>query len=145
MTHIQAIPEEKTDKSRLSALASESQAPASTVPTSKGVQISQAAVDYARRRLLERGTPNAALRLGVRGGGCSGYQYVIEFSDDEPRARDRVFEQDGVRFYIDKKSLIILAGSLLDYEKTLMFQGFKFRNPNEATACSCGHSFTVKS
>jgi iron-sulfur cluster assembly protein len=55
-----------------------------------------------------------------------------------------VYEVDGVKFYVDKKSLVYLAGSMLDYEKTLMFQGFKFRNPNEATSCGCGHSFTVK-
>jgi iron-sulfur cluster assembly protein len=111
----------------------------------KGIQFTPAALQYAREKLAARGTPSAAIRLGIRGGGCSGYSYVIEFSDDEPRSRDKVFEQDGVRFYVDKKSLLLLAGSMLDYERTLMFQGFKFKNPNEATACGCGHSFTVKS
>ena len=110
----------------------------------KGVMVSDTAVQYARQKLESRGTPQAAIRLGVRGGGCSGYKYVIEFSDDPPRDRDRVIEAGGVRFYVDKKSLIILSGSTLDYEKTLMFQGFKFRNPNEATSCGCGHSFTVR-
>jgi iron-sulfur cluster assembly protein len=113
-------------------------------PTSKGISVSDPAVDYAKQKLQARGTPEAAIRLGVKGGGCSGYQYVIEFSDDPPRDRDRVYEFGGVKFYIDKKSLIILSGSILDYEKSLMFSGFKFRNPNEATACGCGHSFTVR-
>ncbi len=127
-----------------SLLQVETPPPEVSKPTSKGIGVSDAAVDYARQKLEARGTPDAAIRLGVKGGGCSGYQYVIEFSDDPPRDRDRVYDFGGVRFYIDKKSLIILSGSVLDYEKTLMFAGFKFRNPNEATACGCGHSFTVR-
>jgi iron-sulfur cluster assembly protein len=106
--------------------------------------ISDGAVEYAKKRLAQRGTPDAAIRLGVRGGGCSGFSYVIEFADDAPRDRDRVFEAGGVRFYVDKKSLVYLAGSVLDYEKTVVFQGFKFKNPQEASRCGCGHSFTVR-
>jgi iron-sulfur cluster assembly protein len=125
-----------------------SAAPASAAPASasakREVHISAGAVQYAKKRLLARGTPDAAVRLGVRGGGCSGFNYVIEFSDDPPRAKDTVNELDGVKFYVDKKSLIYLAGSTLDYEHTLMFQGFRFRNPQEATRCGCGHSFTVR-
>jgi iron-sulfur cluster assembly protein len=109
-----------------------------------GVHVSPAALRYAKQRLAERGTPNAAIRLGVRGGGCSGFNYVIEFSDDPPRARDSVASSDGVTFYVDKKSLAFLNGSTLDYTKTLMFQGFQFLNPREASKCGCGHSFTVK-
>ena len=110
----------------------------------KTVTITDAAVDYAKKRLAQRGTPEAAVRLGVRGGGCSGFSYVIEFSDDPPRDRDLVFEAEGARFYVDKKSFVYLAGSALDYEKTLVFQGFKFKNPQEASRCGCGHSFTVR-
>ncbi len=109
-----------------------------------GVHVTSAAVQYAKQRLAQRGTPNAAVRLGIRGGGCSGLNYVIEFSDDPPRDRDLVSEFDGVTFYVDKKSLIYLGGSTLDYVKSLMFQGFKFLNPQEASKCGCGHSFTVK-
>jgi len=115
-----------------------------TSGSTKGITVSDAAIAYARQKLAARGTPDAAIRLGVRGGGCSGYQYVIEFADDPPRERDRTFEAGGVRFVVDRKSLVVLAGSVLDFEKTLMFQGFKFRNPNEATSCGCGHSFTVR-
>lgn len=113
-------------------------------PAVVGVKVSEAAVRYAKQRLAERGTPNAAIRLGVRGGGCSGFSYVIEFSDDPPRERDSVGSSDGVTFYIDKKSLAFLNGSTLDYTKSLMFQGFRFLNPQEASKCGCGHSFTVK-
>ncbi len=131
---------------------SETPAPAAAAPSAKNahapdkasLNISDGAVVFAKEKLAKRGTPDAAIRLGIKGGGCSGFSYVIAFEDDPPRERDRVFEADGVRFIVDKKSLIYLAGSLLDYERTLMFQGFKFRNPNEATSCGCGHSFTVK-
>lgn len=111
---------------------------------SRGVHVTSAAVEYAKKRLEKRGTPNAAVRLGIKGGGCSGFSYVIEFSDEEPRSRDTVSEFDGVRFYIDKKSMLYLNNSTLDYVNTLIFQGFKFLNPQEASKCGCGHSFTVK-
>jgi iron-sulfur cluster assembly protein len=120
--------------------------PASTIPppSKRELRITAEAVAYAKKRLEARGTPAASIRLGVRGGGCSGFSYVIEYSDDPPRERDTVSELDGVKFYIDKKSMIYLAGSTLDYENTLMFQGFRFKNPQEASRCGCGHSFTVR-
>ncbi len=110
----------------------------------KGLSITSGAAAFATQKLEKRGTPQAAIRLGIKGGGCSGFSYVIQFEDGEPRARDYAYEVDGVRFVVDKKSLVYLAGSVFDYEKTLMFQGFKFKNPNEAASCGCGHSFTVK-
>ncbi|MCC6647235.1 MAG: iron-sulfur cluster assembly accessory protein [Polyangiaceae bacterium] len=111
---------------------------------SPSVTLSPRAVEMAKARLAKRGTPGAALRLGVKGGGCSGFGYVIEFSDEPPRDRDRVFEFDGLRVYVDKKSLVYLAGTTLDWEQSLMKAGFKFLNPQEAASCGCGHSFTVK-
>ena len=117
----------------------------SEAPTSKKeITISDQAVVYAKQRLGQRGTPEAAIRLGIKGGGCSGFSYVVQFDDEPPRERDYVYEAGGVKFLVDKKSFVYLAGSLLDYEKTVMFQGFKFRNPQEAASCGCGHSFTVK-
>ena len=111
--------------------------------------VSAKAVDAIRASLAKRGTPDAALRVGIKGGGCSGFSYVIEFADDPPRQGDNVleFSEEGkatVRVYCDKKSIVYLGGSILDYEKTLMYQGFKFKNPQEASRCGCGHSFTVK-
>lgn len=113
------------------------------------IGISDAAVLAGRAALAKRGTPGAAIRAGIRGGGCSGFNYVIEFDDDPPRSNDTVLEMGGaeglapVRFVVDKKSLLYLGGSILDFEKKLMSQGFKFRNPQEATRCGCGGSFTV--
>ena len=118
--------------------------PSSAPASKREVRITAEAVSYAKKRLAARGTPDAAVRLCVRGGGCSGFNYVIEFSDDPPRPKDVVHQFEGVRFYVDPKSLVYLAGSTLDYEHTLMFQGFRFKNPQEATKCGCGHSFTVR-
>jgi len=115
-------------------------APAKKEPT---IRVSDAAVVAIRRQLAKRGTPDAALRLGIRGGGCSGFSYVIEFHDGPPRARDRVFQYGDVRVVVDPKSLVYLDGTELAWEQTLMRQGFKFVNPNEKTSCGCGHSFTV--
>jgi iron-sulfur cluster assembly protein len=125
------------------ASGTESSKPASEAPK-RTVIITDGAAAFAREKLAQRGTPDAAVRLGIKGGGCSGFSYVIQFDDEPPRERDSVFENQGIRFYVDKKSLVYLAGSALDYEKTVMFSGFKFRNPNEASSCGCGHSFTVK-
>ena len=108
------------------------------------ITISDKAVEFAKKKLAARGTPGAAVRLGVKGGGCSGFSYVIQYEDTPPRERDTVYDAGGVRFYVDKKSFVYLAGSVLDYEQTLMFQGFKFKNPQEASSCGCGHSFTVR-
>ncbi|WP_433929702.1 HesB/IscA family protein [Sorangium cellulosum] len=110
--------------------------------------VSDAAVEAIRAQLAKRGTPEGAIRVGIRGGGCSGFSYVIEFDDRPPRSGDLVLEfaepgKATVRVLCDKKSIIYLSGSVLDWEKTLMYQGFKFKNPQEATRCGCGHSFTV--
>ena len=112
------------------------------------IAVSPMAVEAIRAALEKRGTPASALRVGIKGGGCSGFAYVIEFDDAPPRPGDRVIEftEEGrskVRVFCDKKSIIYLGGSILDWEKTLMFQGFKFKNPQESTRCGCGHSFTV--
>lgn len=125
--------------------SAQTEAPAGAPAGSKAtIGMTPKAIEAARAALAKRGTPGAAVRVGIKGGGCSGYSYVIEFDDNPPRDRDRVFEFEGVKVFVDKKSLIYLAGSVLDFEKTLMRQGFKFVNPNEATRCGCGTSFTVK-
>src|SRR3954471_20431237 len=114
----------------------------------KTIAVSPAAVEAIRRQLAKRGTPDAAIRIGIKGGGCSGFSYSIEFEDGEPRKGDLVLEfteeeQAKVRVFCDKKSIIYLGGSVLDWEKTLMFQGFKLKNPQDSTRCGCGKSFTV--
>jgi len=83
----------------------------------------------------------AGLRVGVRGGGCSGFQYQLAF--DEQRDGDVVFENRGLRLLVDRESLPYVRGSEIDYEESLQGAGFKVNNPNVVAACGCGSSFRV--
>lgn len=111
-------------------------------PAARGVSLSDAAVFRLRRLLDERNTPNAGLRLAVKGGGCSGLAYHMEWAE-APKDRDKVFEREGVRVFVDPKSYLYLIGTELVYEETLVASGFKLKNPNEKASCGCGESFTV--
>jgi iron-sulfur cluster assembly protein len=82
------------------------------------------------------------LRVGVQGGGCSGLSYAMRL-DTQARDRDKVFEEFGARLFVDPKSLLYLNGTTLEYEETLMRQGFVFQNPNADRSCGCGSSFTA--
>jgi iron-sulfur cluster assembly protein len=83
-----------------------------------------------------------ALRVAVRGGGCSGFQYALAF--DKPKAEDHVFEADGVSVVVDKVSMQFVFGSEVDYVEGLQGAGFQVNNPNVVAACGCGSSFQVK-
>jgi len=83
----------------------------------------------------------AGLRVGVRGGGCSGFQYQLAF--DEQREDDSVFETHGLKLLVDRESLPFVRGSIIDYQETLQGAGFKVENPNVVAACGCGSSFRV--
>ncbi len=83
----------------------------------------------------------AGLRVGVRGGGCSGFQYALAF--DEQREGDRVFEDKGIRLLVDGPSLPYVHGSVIDFVDGLQGAGFKVENPNVVAACGCGSSFRV--
>jgi iron-sulfur cluster assembly protein len=113
-----------------------------TKPAGKGIGIAETAVVRLKRLLEERNTPEAGLRLAVKGGGCSGLAYHMEWTD-KPRDRDKIFERDGVRVFVDPKSYLYLMGTELVYEETLLAAGFKLANPNEKAACGCGESFSV--
>jgi iron-sulfur cluster assembly protein len=110
----------------------------------QGVHVTPKAVNRVRMALAKEGisAEEGGLRLGVKGGGCSGLSYAIAF-DSHPRERDRIFTFDGVRVFIDPKSFVYLNGMTLDYEETLMRQGFNFINPNSTRSCGCGTSFSV--
>ena len=109
----------------------------------RGIQISDRALARVRIAMAKEGISpeEGGLRLGVQGGGCSGLTYNIRF-DAHPRERDRVFNFDGVRVFVDPKSFIYLHGMTLDYQETLMKQGFEFVNPNASKSCGCGTSFS---
>ena len=122
--------------------AGESQ-PAPQAPV-QGVHVTPSAIKRIRVILAKEGisTEEGGLRLGVKGGGCSGLSYVIAF-DGHPRERDHIFSFEGVRVFVDPKSFVFLNGMTLDYEETLMRQGFNFINPNSTRSCGCGTSFSV--
>jgi iron-sulfur cluster assembly protein len=119
-----------------------SSAPTST-PSGQGLQVTERAVRRIRIAMeKENVSPEeGGLRLGVLGGGCSGLSYSIKF-DTKARERDRVYDFDGVRVFVDPKSFLYLHGMTLDYEETLMRQGFNFINPNSSRSCGCGSSFS---
>jgi len=97
------------------------------------------------RELLEKDgvSPEVGgLRVGVQGGGCSGLSYAMRL-DTQARDRDKIFEEFGARVFVDPKSFLYLNGTTLEYEETLMRQGFVFQNPNAARNCGCGSSFTA--
>jgi iron-sulfur cluster assembly protein len=127
----------------------------------KGIQVTVRALKRIRVAMAKEGITPAAggLRVGITGGGCSGLSYNIKF-DTQPRERDRVyaFAQSGleqkngdpeatdapaIRIFVDPKSFIYLHGMVLDYEETLMRQGFNFINPHSTKSCGCGSSFST--
>ena len=108
------------------------------------ITISAAAADRVQKLKKRRQTPDAVLRLGVRGGGCSGLTYWMDLVDG-PEPKDKIFrfdEQD-VTLAVDRKSYLFVNGSELDFEKTMVKTGFVFRNPLSNRSCSCGDSFTL--
>ncbi len=119
------------------------ESPAESAPVIKGIQVTDKAVAHIRSAMTKENMSLASggLRLGVQGGGCSGMSYVIRF-ETQPHERDRIFEFQDVRVFIDPKSFIYLSGMTLDYEETLMRQGFVFNNPNATKSCGCGTSFS---
>jgi iron-sulfur cluster assembly protein len=110
----------------------------------QGIQVTEKAVKRIRTAMAKEGISptEGGLRLGVLGGGCSGLSYTIKF-DPQPRERDRIYEFDDVRIFVDPKSFLYLHGMTLDYEETLMRQGFNFVNPNSSRSCGCGSSFSA--
>ena len=115
-----------------------------SAPTAKSVQVTERALERVRAAMEKEGISpeQGGLRLGVQGGGCSGLSYNIRF-DTQPRERDRVFQFGSVRLFVDPKSFIYLGGMILDYENSLIKQGFNFVNPNASRSCGCGSSFSA--
>jgi len=119
---------------------SESNAPF-TAPDENPVLFTDAAIDAVRNAVKEEGEPGDALRVSVVGGGCSGYQYNLDF-DKEARMDDLVIERGDVKIFIDSISAGYLRGTTVDYISGLHGTGFKFNNPNAKRTCGCGSSFS---
>ncbi len=105
--------------------------------------LSEAAVAEIVKLTKENNLPETAgVRVGVQGGGCSGFTYTLSF-DKDAASGDHILEQDGVRVFIDPKSIIYLSGVVLDHTSGLQGKGFQFKNPNAESTCGCGESFSV--
>src|ERR1700679_3965783 len=126
-------------------------------PGQKGIQITEKALKRIRVAMAKENVSpeQGGLRVGIQGGGCSGLSHNIRF-DTQPRDRDRVYSfgagiatvgdptnESPIRIFVDPKSFIYLHGMVLDFEETLMRQGFNFINPNSTKSCGCGSSFTA--
>jgi iron-sulfur cluster assembly protein len=105
------------------------------------VSITPAAIERLRSVSAEQNVELVGVRVGVTGGGCSGLSYVLDF-EKEPRLGDRVFGENP-KIFVDRKSLVFLDGTTLDFEGGLNGKGFVFQNPNAKGSCGCGSSFTA--
>ncbi len=148
-----ASQEPKDPLAGMMLLVAEGQAPRAK----QAIEITKNALKRIRVAMAKEGVSpdQGGLRVGIQGGGCSGLSYNIKF-DTQPRERDRVFvygagvetvgDPSGakaIRLFVDPKSFLYLAGMVLDFEETLMRQGFNFINPNSSKSCGCGSSFSA--
>ncbi len=107
------------------------------------VTVTSRAAQEIRKIKTDNNIPEAhALRLGVKGGGCSGMSYVLAF-DETPKERDTVYQIEGLTVFVDPKSQFYLSGTVLDFSGGLNGKGFVFNNPNATRTCGCGNSFGV--
>ena len=115
-----------------------------TMPTTKTapINLTPNAVAKVKEIMAQQNPVPAGLRLGVVGGGCSGFSYSMSF-EIEPGMMDKSYDFDGLKVYVDATSLMYLTGCHVDYVETLEGAGFKFENPNVKSTCGCGSSFNV--
>ena len=106
------------------------------------LQLTETAAQEIKKVIVEQKMPaNVALRVGVEGGGCSGFEYKLGFDEDVDEQIDTVCEMHGVRVAVDKKSLLYLEGTEIDFHNGIDKRGFVFNNPNATKSCGCGSSF----
>lgn len=114
-----------------------------TQQTNDEILMTPKAAEQVRKLKMENSIAEGhGLRLGVKGGGCSGLSYVLAF-DEAPKESDRIFEINGITVFVDPKSLFYLSGTVLDFSDGLNGRGFVFNNPQAAKTCGCGSSFGV--
>lgn len=107
------------------------------------IKVSDNARIKAAQLMAEEGKPNAFIRVGVKSGGCSGLMYNLDFDNQFNDDTDKMFEDNDVKVVVDKKSMLFLAGTTLDFEGGLNGKGFIFINPNADRTCGCGESFSL--
>ena len=104
------------------------------------IEISETAAKKIQSLMAKQNISDGGLRVGVKGGGCSGLSYTFAW-ERQPRLGDEVFEGHGARLYVDRKSYLFLKGTVLDFDSALLGKGFVFNNPNAKQTCGCGSSF----
>ena len=109
---------------------------------SGSISLTPAAVEYVKRIRAKDQKEGQPLRVGVKAGGCSGYSYFLDFTTQR-RPTDVVFEYDGLTVYVDPRSLQVLDGTEIDYERGLLGAGIQFKNPRVKKSCGCGESFSL--
>jgi iron-sulfur cluster assembly protein len=106
------------------------------------IKITEKAANKVRQFATQKGMTEFGLKVAVKGGGCSGLTYVLEFVDG-PEHDDKIIDSNDVQVYVPKKAFVFLAGTVLDFSDGLNGKGFEFLNPNAARTCGCGTSFSV--
>ncbi len=108
------------------------------------ISVTPSAAEEVKRLIAKEQKPDLGLRIGVKGGGCSGFSYVLQLDEANPKQYDQVFEQHGVKILVDAKSHLYLDGTTIDYKTNgLLGGGFEFQNPNAKKSCGCGSSFSA--
>ncbi|MBI2822537.1 MAG: iron-sulfur cluster assembly accessory protein [Acidobacteria bacterium] len=105
------------------------------------IEITPRAAQQIKELMRKQSVPEGGLRVGVKGGGCSGLMYTMDI-ETQARPGDKIFEADGVKVFCDLKSYLYLNNMTLDYSESLMSKGFVFSNPNATRTCGCGQSFS---
>lgn len=111
----------------------------------RGVHLSERAAQEIDRVIEEQEMPAAEtwVRIGAKGGGCSGFSYVLDFDQAGPTEFDLAYEMHGVKYIVDKKSEFFMGGTVLDFNDDLLNRGFTFKNPSATGTCGCGTSFSA--
>ena len=109
------------------------------------ITLSEAAAKEIKSIIKDQSLPEdkTRLRVGVKGGGCSGFSYMLDLVEDEPAESDEQLESNGVKIVVDMKSYLYLNGAEIDFKDEVMGRGFVFKNPNATSSCGCGSSFTA--
>ena len=109
------------------------------------ITLTESAAKEIRSIIKDQGLPEDAtrLRVGVKGGGCSGFSYMLDLVEDAPSESDEQLESNGVKILCDMKSYLYLNGAEIDFKDEVMGRGFVFKNPNATSTCGCGSSFTA--
>jgi iron-sulfur cluster assembly protein len=110
-----------------------------------GVLLTEAAAKEIHSIIKEQDLPmdKTRLRVGVKGGGCSGFSYVLDLVEEDAGESDEEFESHGIKILVDSRSALYLSGVLVDFKDEVMGRGFVFKNPNATSSCGCGHSFSA--